>query len=359
MCNLPGKTLTSTGCKSSRLRFKAPFSNHSVSTVSSTIPSNNLPATGSHQQSVKMQSRSSSCMRRVSSTMLLLALLAAAAASVSARPSRQLLGGKSGDFSSLIDSTHAAMESLLTSKAEQLLHKKQKLHTGKSQLPLAIHMDQQIPAVNPNPSNPPMILANPSQPPVLLPATEVKHSKHDKKVKHAKFDFESKFDHKFDHEDLLQLPVPAVMTSLPNPSQPPMPLPASTKLSKHDKKALKMQLNLAAKLVKDCDDDKFDHDKKDKHDKHSMKVDQVIPAAVNPNPSNPPLILANPSQPPVLLPAAHVKAGKLSKHAKKALKAAAKLAKAHGVDIDKAAGVSVADVVMRKEPKFDGPSLLG
>jgi hypothetical protein len=199
-----------------------------------------------------------------------------------------------------------------------------------------------------------MMLANPSQPPLLLPAVDTKHSKqHHKKEKHHKKHHEkhAKFD-KHD-EDLMQLLPPL---ALPNPSQPPLPLPAAPiQLSKHDKKALKMQMKLDAKLAKFDHADKFDHD--DKHNKFdhdqlpavfnqqllslpnhirqlltkkhkqqplplALHMDSHIPAAALPNPSNPPMMLANPSQPPLLLPAAPVK---LSKHDKKALKAQMKL----------------------------------
>jgi hypothetical protein len=198
--------------------------------------------------------------------MLLLAVLAAAAASVSARPSKQLLGEESGKLisamASMVDSKHAAVQSLLSVKADEILHKKQNMHKGKSQLPLAIHMDQHIPTAValPNPSNPPIILANPSQP-TILPTVDIKLTKHDKKgSKHTKLSKHDKFDqHKMDSVmPHVQLP----LLSMPNPSQPPMPLPEVVKPSKHEKKALKMHLKMDSKLAK------FDHDdKKDKHGK--------------------------------------------------------------------------------------------
>jgi hypothetical protein len=285
------------------------------------------------------------------SCLLLLAVLAAAAASVSAHPNRHLLVEESGKLisavASMVDSKNAAVAAMVSAKADELHHKKRKMHMGKSKLPLAIHMDQHIPAaVLPNPSNPPVILANPTP---VLPVAEIKLKHH----KHHKHD---KFDHKFDHhEDLLQMP----LLSLPNPSNPPMPLPQMTKPSKHDKKALLMQM-LDSKLTKF--DHKFDHDKHHKHPKFDHKFDQVLPAPQvgfgNANPSNPPMVLPNPSQmPQVVMPA--VATVKLSKHDKKALKVAAKLAKAAGVKVDQVAGVSVADVIMRNEPRITAPALLG
>jgi hypothetical protein len=354
-----------------------------------------------------MQSRSS-CWHRASSAVLLLALLAAAAASVSARPSKQLLGANHHEIPSSMpaamplsmpgsmDSKHAVLSSVIAAKLDKLEamethHKEHKEHKGKSpHLPLAIHMDEHIPAaVNPNPSNPPMSLPNPSQPPMMpptLPAIEMKHtklSKHEKKamkaaaklaaaahvkLDHDKKDKNDKFDH---HDDLPAVHMPTMLVN-PNPSQPPMmplTMPAigmkHDKLTKHEKKAMKA----AAKLVAAASLN-FDHH--DKHGKFDHKFDHEMPAvAVNPNPSMPPMTLPNPSQPPMMpptMPAVDLKHDMLSKHDKKAMKAAAnladaaKLAAAAGVNINQvaaAAGVNVADIVMRNEPRFQGPTLLG
>jgi cell division inhibitor SulA len=90
------------------------------------------------------------------------------------------------------------------------------------------------------------------------------------------------------------------------------------KLTKHEQKALKAAAKLAAAAHI-----KFDHDKKDKHDRFDLPALQV-----------PDLALPNPSQPPMMPPADIKFDHKLTKHEKKAMKAAARLAAAATLKFD-------------------------